>query len=94
MAVQELDQVLTAVGSTCSPLMIYILPALFCLAPVARRGGGGCGAACTRRTCPTATMLVYGCVLVPVCLSVWAMRYFVCIDTLKHGSAVCAAFGF
>jgi amino acid permease len=34
ISVSKLDQVLTVVGSTCSPLMIYILPALFYLAPI------------------------------------------------------------
>lgn len=45
MSVSELDQVLTVVGSTCSPLMVYILPALFYLAPGWSRDGD-------RRGCP------------------------------------------
>ena len=65
MLVQDLDVVLGFVGSTCSPLMVFVLPALFYLIPSAKE---------TRLptfVCANAKvifMLSWGVFLIPACL--------------------------
>lgn len=65
-----LDFVIDFVGSTCSPTMVFILPALFFLKathgkkPLDKYG-------CDRTV--AYLLLIFGCLLVPVCLVLWLL---------------------
>lgn len=77
--------VLELVGSTCSPIMVYILPGLFFLKAAP-------GPACSREKAPALGLLALGCTLVPVCLFMWVLRYIVCKGDGDH-PALCTSLG-
>ena len=62
----SIDVVLGLVGSTCSPTMMFVLPALFGL-----KADDEPWTAPAKR--PALALLVFGCTLIPVCTTVWAL---------------------
>ena len=65
MSVKKLDVVLGFIGSTCSPIMVFILPALFYLVPQEQKW--------TNFPRPF-FLLIWGIALIPCCLAMWAME--------------------
>ena len=61
-----IDVVLGLVGSTCSPTMMFVLPALFGLKADDRPWTSP-----DKR--PALGLLIFGCALIPVCSMVWAL---------------------
>lgn len=61
------ESVLGVVGSTCSPMMMFVCPAAFYL-----RAEDGAWTA--PHKLPALGLLIYGCVLIPVCTTVWAIN--------------------
>lgn len=61
-----IEVVLGLVGSTCSPMMVFVLPALFYLY-------SDDDPWTTQRKVPAVMLLCWGIVLIPVCTAVWGM---------------------
>jgi amino acid permease len=88
MSVKNLDVVLGFIGSTCSPIMIFCLPALFYLVPQKKR--------LTCKNFRSIFLFLWGLLLIPCCLTMWSMENFVCIKDNENGSAlpsICNVFG-
>jgi amino acid permease len=64
-----IDVVLGLVGSTCSPMMVFVLPALFYLYSDEDPWSTG-------RKIPATMLLCWGVVLIPTCTAIWAMSAF------------------
>ena len=71
IAAPGVGPVIELIGSTCSPLMVYILPALFFLHAKP-------GKMLRRENLAPLTLLTVGVVMIPVCLFMWGMKYLVC----------------
>ena len=85
ISVQKLDVVLGFVGSTCSPIMVFVLPALYSLVPSPK--------CCVPSNYKTIFMLAWGLLLIPACLSVWVLQNFICTADAHHAkSQICLAF--
>ena len=63
--------VLELVGSTCSPIMVYILPGLFFVKAMG-------GPVLTRKNAPALALIALGCTLIPLCLFIWVLKYVAC----------------
>lgn len=61
-----IKDVIHLVGSTCSPMIVFILPALFHLRAAP-------GATLSRAKAPALAMLIYGAVLIPLCTTLWIL---------------------
>ena len=66
MNASGIETVLELVGSTCSPCMVFILPALFYL-----KSQEDLGPWLQRRNLPALGLLAWGCLLVPASLFIW-----------------------
>ena len=72
--------VIEFIGSTCSPLMMYILPALFVL-----KSSGNANSTVTgykswlkREYAGELLLLLIGVILIPLCMFIWIMKYLIC----------------
>jgi amino acid permease len=61
-----IEVVLGLVGSTCSPMMVFVMPALFYLYTDEDSWYSG-------RKLPAFCLLCWGCALIPCCTAVWAI---------------------
>jgi amino acid permease len=89
MTVKDLDVVLGFVGSTCSPVMVFVLPALFYLVPSKK-------SCCRCVNIKAIFMLLWGLFLIPACLFVWSLSNFVCKKGEESSASheLCVTFGF
>jgi len=63
-----LSYVIDLVGSTCSPTMVFILPALFFLKATKNLSGFGCERAIAY------VLVTFGAILIPVCVVLWVLN--------------------
>ena len=87
--------VIELIGSTCSPLMMYILPALFVLKSSgnATNANTGMKSWCKKEFAGELILLFIGLTLIPLCLFIWIMKYLVCnggIDDVGTVKATCS----
>jgi len=83
IAAPGVGPVIEFIGSTCSPLMVYILPSLFYLR--AKRGKW-----VRRENLAPLILLVVGVTMIPVCIFMWSIKYLVCAKGV-HSSKLCTA---
>lgn len=87
MTVQDLDVVLGFVGSTCSPLMVFVLPALFYLKSDDENK-------LQWKNWKVLCMLGWGLFLIPACLFCWTLGNFFCTNGAETKTKLCEAFGY
>ena len=71
VAAPGVSPVIELIGSTCSPIMMYVLPAMFLLQSQTTKW-------LRRENAKPLCLLFTGALLIPLCVFVWIMRYAVC----------------
>eukprot|EP00941_MAST-03F_sp_MAST-3F-sp1_P002530 g2530.t1 len=83
--VTHIDNVLGLVGATCSPMMIFVLPALFYLKSIALPlpplntavdASASISTYSKKDTFMAWFSLIFGCLLIPICAALWALKVF------------------
>ena len=84
-----LNFIIEFVGSTCSPIMVFLLPAVFFLKATEKSK--------TEKHCfdraVAYVLLVFGCILIPVCVTLWLLGIICSAQPAGHASGFCYELG-